>query len=77
MGLDEGQITKALASLQNAFGNTANLDEGALSELAKVLGSDVTEAVKMGLGNSNPEALMKSILDAYFKRGQQGIIGKK
>lgn len=73
MGLDEGQITKALASLQNAFGNTANLDEGALSELAKVLGSDVTEAVKMGLGNSNPEALMKSILDAYFKRGQQGI----
>ena len=73
MGLGEGQITKAIASLQNAFGNTTNLDEGALSELAKVLGSDVTEAVKMGLGNSNPEALMKSILDAYFKRGQQGI----
>lgn len=73
MGLKEGTIVGAIGSLQSAFGNISRLDENALSELAKVMGGGVINAINAGLGRNNPEALMANILDTYFKRGQSGI----
>ena len=72
-GLPAGTITNGISSLQQAFGNITALDENALSELAKVLQGDVIQAINQGLGKSDPALLMETILDTYFKRGQQGI----
>ena len=71
MGLKEGAITSAIGSLQSAFGDPTHLDENALAELAKVMGSGVINAINTS--KNNPEALMGNILDEYFKRGQKGI----
>jgi hypothetical protein len=73
MGLRKGIFTSAIGSLQSAFGDITNLDEGALGELAKVLHGNVIEAINQGLGRSNPEKLLGLILDSYYKRGEQGV----
>lgn len=73
MGMKEGTFTSAIASLQSAFGDVTHLDENALGELAKVLKGDVVEAINNGLGRSDPEKLMKIILNTYYERGQSGI----
>lgn len=73
MGMKEGTFTSAIASLQSAFGDVTHLDENALGELAKVLKGDVVEAINNGLGRSDPEKLMKTILNTYYERGQSGI----
>lgn len=79
MGMKEGTFTSAIASLQSAFGDVTHLDDNALGELAKVLKGDVVEAINNGLGRSDPEKLMKTILNTYYERGQSGInsIGKQ
>ena len=79
MGMKEGTFTSAIASLQSAFGDVTNLDENALGELAKVLKGDVVEAINNGLGRSDPEKLMKTILNTYYERGQSGVnsVGKQ
>lgn len=73
MGMKEGTFTSAIASLQSAFGDVTHLDDNALGELAKVLKGDVVEAINNGLGRSNPEKLMKTVLNTYYERGQSGI----
>lgn len=73
MGMKEGSFTSAIASLQSAFGDVTHLDDNALGELAKVLKGDVVEAINNGLGRSDPEKLMKTILNTYYERGQSGI----
>ena len=73
MGMKEGAFTSAIASLQSAFGDVTHLDDNALGELAKVLKGDVVEAINNGLGRNDPEKLMKTILNAYYERGQSGI----
>lgn len=73
MGMKEGAFTSAIASLQSAFGDVTHLDDNALGELAKVLKGDVVDAINNGLGRSDPEKLMKTILNAYYERGQSGI----
>ena len=73
MGMKEGTFTSAIASLQSAFGDVTHLDDNALGELAKVLKGDVVEAINNGLGRNDPEKLMKTILNAYYERGQSGI----
>ena len=73
MGMKEGTFTSAIASLQSAFGDVTHLDENALGELAKVLKGDVVEAINNGLGRSDPEKLMKAILNTYYERGQSGV----
>lgn len=73
MGMKEGTFTSAIASLQSAFGDVTHLDDNALGELAKVLKGDVVEAINNGLGRSDPEKLMKTILNTYYERGQSGI----
>ena len=73
MGMKEGTFTSAIASLQSAFGDVTHLDDNALGELAKVLKGDVVEAINNGLGRSDPEKLMKIILNTYYERGQSGV----
>ena len=73
MGMKEGTFASAIASLQSAFGDVTHLDDNALGELAKVLKGDVVEAINNGLGRSNPEKLMKTILNTYYERGQSGV----
>ena len=73
MGMKEGTFTSAIASLQSAFGDVTHLDDNALGELAKVLKGDVVEAINNGLGRSDPEKLMNTILNTYYERGQSGI----
>ena len=73
MGMKEGTFTSAIASLQSAFGDVTHLDDNALGELAKVLKGDVVEAINNGLGRSDPEKLMKAILNTYYERGQSGV----
>lgn len=73
MGMKEGTFTSAIASLQSAFGDITHLDDNALGELAKVLKGDVVEAINNGLGRSDPEKLMKTILNTYYERGQSGV----
>lgn len=79
MGMKEGTFASAIASLQSAFGDVTHLDENALGELAKVLKGDVVEAINNGLGRSDPEKLMKTILNTYYERGQSGVnsVGKQ
>lgn len=73
MGMKEGTFTSAISSLQSAFGDVTHLDDNALGELAKVLKGDVVEAINNGLGRSDPEKLMKTILNTYYERGQSGV----
>lgn len=71
-GLKEGTTASALFGIQKMFGNPANLDTNALGKLALIMGSDVGAMVQSGLGGRNPEALLASIMNAFFKAQQEG-----
>lgn len=71
-GLKEGTITEAVADVQSKFGNITALDEGALESLALVMGGKIQEMVEMGLGSSNPEKVLGSILDAFNEKANAG-----
>lgn len=73
LGMQKGTFTSAMTSLQSSFGDITHLDEKALSELAKVMGGGVINAINAGLGKNNPEKLMEQILNTYYERGQRGI----
>lgn len=72
-GLAEGTTTGALQSLQSQFGNTASLNTESLKWLAMVMGGDVEDMVRSGLGGKEPEKLLESILNAFYKKQQAGI----
>ena len=71
-GLKEGTTASALFGIQKMFGNPANLDTNALGKLALIMGSDVGAMVQSGLGGRNPEALLASIMNTFFKAQQEG-----
>ena len=73
MGLPRDIFKGAIGSLQRSFGDISNLDTKAVSELAKVLGSDIAQTINVALGRNDPESAMKLILDTYFERGRKGI----
>ena len=73
MGLEKGIITAGMSELQAGIGDITNLDQNMLSELAKVLKSDVFEGIKLGLGQTDLDNVYKEILNAYFARGQAGV----
>lgn len=73
MGLEKGIITAGMSELQAGIGDITNLDQNMLSELAKVLKSDVVEGIKLGLGQADLDNVYKEILNTYFARGQSGI----
>lgn len=72
-GLKEGTITGAVSDIQNKFGNITSLDEGALEALAVVMGGKIEEMAKMGVGSSNPEAILGAILDSFNERANAGV----
>lgn len=71
-GLKEGTITGAVSDIQNKFGNITSLDEKALEALAVVMGGKIEEMATMGLGASNPEAVLGAILDAFNEKANAG-----
>lgn len=71
-GLKEGTITEAVADIQNKFGNITKLDEKALEDLAVVMGGKISEMATLGLGSSNPEAILGAILDAFNEKANAG-----
>lgn len=71
-GLKEGTIPDALSDIQNKFGNITKLDEKALEDLAVVMGGKISEMATLGLGSSNPEAILGAILDAFNEKANAG-----
>ena len=71
-GMEKGSTFKALQSIQNSFGDVTNLDDKALTTLARVMGNEVGELVRSGMGGEDPELLLERIMDAYFKNWQEG-----
>ena len=73
MGMGKGTILEGMQELKSGLGNPANLDTNMLSELAKVLRSDIINGIKLGEAGTNTENVMKQILDAYYKQAQRGV----
>ena len=73
MGMGKGTILEGMQELKSGLGNTANLDNNMLFELAKVLRSDIISGIKLGEAGTNTENVMKQILDAYYKQAQRGV----
>ena len=71
-GLEKGSTFKALQAIQNSFGDVTNLDDKALTTLARVMGNEVRELVNSGMGGEDPERLLERILNSYFKNWQEG-----
>lgn len=71
--LKEGTISGAISDIQNKFGNITALDENALQALAVVMGGKIEEMATMGLGASNPEKILESILDTFNERANAGV----
>lgn len=71
-GMQEGTITNAVADIQSKFGNITSLDEKALEALAVVMGSKIEDMAKMGIGASNPEAVLGAILDSFNEKANAG-----
>lgn len=72
-GLKSGTITGALSDIQAKFGNITSLDEKALESLAVVMGSQIEDMAKMGLGSSNPEKVLEAIIDAFNEKANAGF----
>lgn len=70
--LKEGTITGAIADVQNKFGNITSLDEKSLEALAVVMGSQIEDMAKMGIGASNPETIVGAIVDAFNAKANAG-----
>ena len=73
MGMGKGTILEGMQEVKSGLGNLANLDTNMLSELAKVLRSDIISGIKLGEAGTNTENVMKQILDAYYKQAQRGV----
>lgn len=71
-GIEKGSTFKALQSIQNSFGDVTNLDDQALTNLAKVMGNEVAQLVNSGMGGEDPERLLERIMNAYYKNWQEG-----
>lgn len=71
-GMKEGSLTEAVKDVQTKFGNITSLDEKALEALAVVMGGKIEEMATLGLGSSNPEKILASILDTFNEKANAG-----
>ena len=62
-GMKEGTMTEAVAGEQQKYGNITSLDEKSLEYIALIMGNKVADMATMGLGASNPEAIVEAIVD--------------
>lgn len=72
LGIKEGSIFGAIQDIQEKFGNITSLDEKSIEQLAVVMGGEVKELIQSGIGGSNPDVLMNTILDKYFATAMSG-----
>lgn len=72
-GMKEGTIAEALAGEQQKYGNVTSLDEKSLEYIALIMGNKVAEMATMGLGASNPEAIVEAIVDRANELANAGI----
>lgn len=71
-GMEKGTTFGAIQSVQGMFGNITSLDEKALATLARVMGNEIGDLVRSGIGGQNPDKLLDKILDKYFKQFLSG-----
>ena len=71
-GLEPDSITNAIGSVNSKFGNITALDNEALKKLAVVLGPNVEDLVKTGIGGKNPEQLLNMILKGFVDKAASG-----
>lgn len=71
-GMERGTLFSAISSIQSKFGDVTKLDTNALGVLARVMGNEVGDLVRSGLGGKNPDVLMEKILDKYFAQYKAG-----
>lgn len=72
-GLKEGTVTEAVSGEQQKYGNITSLDEKSLEYIALIMGNKVADMATMGLGASNPEAIVEAIVDRANELANQGI----
>lgn len=72
-GMKEGTVTEAVAGEQQKYGNITSLDEKSLEYIAIIMGNKVAEMATMGLGASNPEAIVEAIIDRANELANAGI----
>lgn len=71
-GLDSETTNTAIMDIQSKFGDVTNLDEKSLAILARVMGEEVADLVKSGMGGETPDVLLDKILDKYTEQFRQG-----
>lgn len=73
MGLEAGTNVQMQEDIRKAFGNTANINTEALKWLSMVMGNEAGDLVRSGIGGDNPAYFAERIIDAFFKRQQEGV----
>ena len=73
LGLDAGTNVQMQEDIRGLFGNTANINTGALKWLSMVMGNEAGDLVRSGIGGDNPAYLVERILDTFYKRQQEGV----
>lgn len=71
-GMKEGTMTDAVSGEQQKYGNITSLDEKSLEYIALIMGSKVEDMAKMGIGASNPEAIVEAIVDRANELANSG-----
>lgn len=71
-GLKEGTITEAVSGEQQKYGNITSLDEKSLEYIALIMGNKVADMATMGIGASNPEAIVEAIVDRANELANSG-----
>ena len=71
-GLEEGTTANGISDIQSKFGDVTNIDEKSLSVLARVMGTEVAELVRSGMGGKEPDKLFENIINKFFNNFLQG-----
>ena len=72
-GLAEGTTMSGIADIESKFGVTDKINDSDIQILEPVIGKDVAEAVRSGIGGKDPAELNKMILDKFFTQALKGI----
>ena len=73
LGLEAGTNVQMQEDIRKLFGNTANINTEALKWLTMVMGNEAGGLVRSGIGGDNPAYFAERIIDAFFKRQQEGV----
>lgn len=71
-GLPADTTLKAIQSFQQKFGDTTKIDEASLTILARVMGEQVADLVRSGMGGKEPDKLFEMTIDKFFENFMHG-----